>query len=352
MRLRIDQLDKHLEGSLAPIYVLGGEEPLQIQEARDAIRAAAGNKGFDERVLLSAETGFDWGTFRAHAASLSLFGDKRIIDLRLVSGKPGDAGARALKDYAADPPGDNLLVVTMDKFDRGSASTQWYKALEKAGAAIRTWPVESQRLSGWIRRRASARGLTLSAGAAQALGERVEGNLLACAQEIDKLHLLHGEARLDLEDVLHSVADSARFDVFDLVDASLAGDAARSVRILHGLREEGVAPPLVAWALTRELRSVSRMAGDMAGGASLDKVLASHRVWDKRRDLMSSALRRHPAPVWLDILRQAARTDRITKGGARGNPWDALESLALAMGGLMLGLGKPYNSSRGQRGQI
>ena len=135
MRLRIDQLSKHLEGPPARVYVLGGDEPLQIQEARDAIRAAAARQGFDERVLLSAETGFDWGALRAHADSLSLFGDKRIIDLRLVSGKPGDAGARALKDYAADPPADNLLLVSMDKFDRGSAATQWYKALERAGAA-------------------------------------------------------------------------------------------------------------------------------------------------------------------------------------------------------------------------
>ncbi len=345
MRLRIDQLGKHLEGRLAPVYVLGGDEPLQIQEARDAIRAAAGNQGFNERVVLSAETGFEWGTLKAYADSLSLFGDRRVIDLRLVSGKPGDAGAHALKDYAADPPEDNLLIVTMDKFDRASTSTQWYKALERAGAAIRTWPVDARSLPGWIRGRAGARGLTLSATAAQALGERVEGNLLACAQEIDKLHMLHGEARLDLEDVLRSVADSARFDVFDLVDAALAGDPARSVRILRGLREEGVAPPLVAWALTREIRSMSRMAGDMTGGADIDQVMGRYRVWDKRRGLVSSALRRHPAAVWLDILRQAARTDRITKGGAPGKPWDALEGLALAMGGLLFGLGKPYNPS-------
>jgi DNA polymerase-3 subunit delta len=345
MRLRIDQLDKHLQSPLLPVYVLGGDEPLQIQEARDAIRAAAARQGFDERVVLSAETGFDWGALRAHADSLSLFGDKRIIDLRLVSGKPGDAGARALKDYAADPPADNLLLVSMDKFDRGSAATQWYKALERAGAAIRTWPVDSRSLGGWIRHRAEARGLTISAAAAQALGERVEGNLLACAQEIDKLHMLHGEARLELQDVLRSVADSARFDVFDLVDAALAGDTARSVRILRGLREEGVSPPLVAWALTRELRSVTRMAGDMAGGASIAQIMAKHRVWDKRRGLVASALRRHPAAVWLDILQQAAGTDRITKGAARGSPWDAIENLALAMGGLMFGLGKPYNPS-------
>ncbi len=345
MRLKIDQLGKHLEGRLAPVYVLGGDELLQIQEARDAVRAVAGKQGFNERVLLSAEKDFDWGIFRAHAASLSLFGDRRVIDLRLVSGKPGDAGARALKAYAVEPSEDNLLIVTMDKFDRASASTQWYKALERAGAAIRTWPVDARSLPGWIRGRAGTRGLTLSAAAAQALGERVEGNLLACAQEIDKLHMLHGETRLDLEDVLRSVADSARFDLFDLVDAALAGDTARSVRILHGLREEGVAPPLVAWALTREIRSMSRMAGDMAGGAGIDRVMGQHRVWDKRRGLVSSALHRHPASVWLDILRQAARTDRITKGGAPGKPWDALESLALAMGGLMFGLGNPYNPS-------
>ena len=341
MRLKIEQLDKHLQGRLLPVYVLGGDEPLQIQEARDAIRAAAARQGFDERAVLSVETGFDWGALRAHADSLSLFGDKLVIDVRLVSGKPGDAGARALKDYAGNPPADNLLMVSMDKFDRGSTATQWYKALEGAGAAIRTWPVDARNLGGWIRRRADARGLTISAAAAQALGERVEGNLLACAQEIDKLHMLHGEGQLDLEDVLRGAVDSARFDVFDLADAALAGDTARSLRILRGLREEGVAPPLVAWALTRELRSVSRMAGDMAGGASIDQIMGKYRVWDKRRGLVSRALRRQPAAVWLDILRQAASTDRATKGA--GSPWDALESLTLAMGGLMFGPGKPYN---------
>lgn len=343
MRLRVDQLDRHLEGALAPVYVLGGDEPLQIQESRDAIRAAAGRAGFDERIVLNVETGFDWGTLRSHADSLSLFGGKRVIDVRLASGKPGDAGARALRDYAGAPPEDNLLVVSLEKFDRASVSTQWYKALEGAGVAIRTWPVAARELGAWIRRRAGRRGLRLSTAAAEALGERVEGNLLACAQEIDKLHMLHGEAELDLEDVLRSVADSARFDVFDLVDAALAGDAARSVRILNGLREEGVAPPLVAWALARELRSVARMAAELADGASVDAVMRNHRVWDKRRGLVSAALRRQPAPVWLDILREAARADRIAKGGARGRPWDALESLALAMSGVMLGGGKPYN---------
>jgi DNA polymerase-3 subunit delta len=343
MRLRVDQLDKHLQGSLAPIYLLGGDEPLQVQEAADAIRAAARRQGFNERVLLSVESGFDWNALRAHADSLSLFADKLLIDLRLVSGKPGEAGARALRDYAAKPSADNLLIVTMDKFDRSSASTQWYKALESAGASIRTWPVEARNLASWIQRRAAARGLALTPAAADALGERVEGNLLACAQEIEKLRMVHGEARLDLEDVLRSVADSARFDVFDLVDAALAGDGARSIRILHGLREEGVAPPLLAWALTRELRALSRMAGELAAGGAMDAVMGRHRVWDKRRALVAGALRRHPAPVWLDILRQAARTDRIAKGGARGNPWDALEALALAMGGVMLGRGTAYN---------
>jgi len=343
MRLRVDQLDKHLQGKLAPIYVLGGDEPLQVQESADAIRAAARGQGFNERVLLSVESGFDWNALRAHADSLSLFADKLLIDLRLVSGKPGEAGARALREYAANPGADNLLMVTLEKFDRGSASTQWYKALESAGAAIRTWPVEARNLGSWIQRRAAARGLALTPAAAEALGERVEGNLLACAQEIDKLHMLHGQARLDLEDVLRAVADSARFDVFDLVDAALAGDSARTVRILQGLREEGVAPPLLAWALTRELRSLSRMAGDLAAGSSLDQVMGRHRVWDKRRALVAAALRRQQAPVWLDILRQAARTDRIAKGGARGNPWDALETLALAMGGVMLDRGTAYN---------
>ncbi len=201
----------------------------------------------------------------------------------------------------------------------------------------------ARELGAWIRRRARQRGLTLSASAAEALGERVEGNLLACAQEIEKLHMLHGETELDLEDVLRSVADSARFDVFDLVDSALAGDAPRSVRILRGLREEGVAPPLVAWALVREIRSLSRMAADLAGGAALDQVMRRHRVWDNRRAAVCAALRRNSADTWLDILRQAARADRVTKGGGPGRPWDALETLALAMTGVMLTQGKPYN---------
>lgn len=343
MRLRIDQLDRHLEGSLAPVYLIGGDEPLQIQEARDAIRAAAGRAGFDERVVLSVESGFDWATLRGYADSMSLFGDRRVIDVRLASGKPGDAGAKALREYAASPPDDNLLIVSLDKFDRASTTTQWYKALESAGAAIRTWPVGARELGAWIRRRAARRQLRLSAPAVEALAEHVEGNLLACAQEIDKLHMLHGEGDVELEDVLRSVADSARFDVFDLVDAALAGERARSVRILHGLREEGVAPPLVAWALTREIRSLTRMAVDVASGTSMDQVLRRHRVWDKRRAAVSAALGRTPANAWLDMLRQAAHADRAAKGAAGGRPWDALETLALAMGGVMLTAVRPYN---------
>jgi DNA polymerase-3 subunit delta len=343
VRLKIEQLDRHLESPLAPVYVLGGDEPLQIQEARDAILAAARKQGFADRVLLSVEAGFDWGTLKQYSENLSLFGDKRLVDLRLASSSPGNAGARALRDYAARPAEDNVLLVSLAKFDRKATTTQWYKALEAAGASLRTYPVDGRALPGWIRRRAAARGLTLSASAAEALAERVEGNLLACAQEIEKLHMLHGEARLDDDAVLASVADSARFDVFDLVSSSLSGERERSVRILRGLREEGVAPPLVAWALTREIRSLAAMARDVAAGLGIDETLRKHRVWDKRRAEVSAALRRQPAAAWLDCLEWARRADRIAKGGAPGRPWDELEGITLAMTGLLLPGGKPYN---------
>ena len=343
MRLRIDQLEKHLEGRLAPIYVLAGDEPLQIQEARDSICRAAKRQGFSDRVLLNVEAGFDWSTLRQFSQSMSLFGDRRLIDLRLPTARPGDAGARAVKDYAADPPEDNLLLVSMGKLEKGTVSSQWYKALERAGVTLRTWPVDARTLPGWIQRRAAKRGLTLSKAAAEALAERVEGNLLACAQEIDQLHMLHGEGRLDTETVLTSVADSARYSVFDLVDAALAGDGQRSVRIVRGLREEGVGPPLVAWALTREIRALAAMARDTTSGTSVDETLRTHRVWDKRKGVVGAALRRHDATVWLDLLQWAARADRVAKGGATGQPWDELEGLSLAMGGLMLPRRNPYN---------
>jgi len=343
MRLKPAQLARHLGGDeLRPIYVVSGDEPLQLGEVADAVRAAARARGFGDREVFDVGASFDWSALSHSADSLSLFAARRILDLRLPSGRPGNEGAAALGRYAAAPPPDTLLLVSTCKLDGRSMSTRWFKALDAAGAVIQVWPVEPSALPAWIERRAAAAGVSLTSEAAAALAGRVEGNLLACVQEIEKLRLLHGGERVDVDQIHASVADSARFDVFDLVDAALAGDARRTVRTLAGLAEEGVYPLPVLGAVAWALRAVAGMARDVAAGADPDQVIRRQRGgnWMRRREGVVAALARHRPEAWLEMIEQAARVDRVTKG-APGNPWDELERLCLAICGIPLPAGPP-----------
>ena len=339
MQLRPDQLDKHLEKTLAPIYLVSGDEPLQALEAADAIRAHARARGYTEREVLHVESGFDWNRLLAAGASLSLFGDRRLLDLRLPSGKPGEAGAKALRAYAERPPEDTVLLITAGKLESAARRSAWVRALDGAGVVLFLWPVDAARLAAWVRTRMQRRGLRPTAEAVTLLAQRVEGNLLACAQEIDKLHLLHGPGPVDADAVAAGVADSARYDVFTLMDAALAGEAARSHRILQGLRAEGVDPVLVVWALAREFRGLAVMARSLAATGSVPRVLAEHKVWDSRKAAVGKALTRIPrVHPWQDWLRRCARVDRIIKGRAPGSAWDELVQLVLELSGARTGL--------------
>ncbi|PKM45737.1 MAG: DNA polymerase III subunit delta [Gammaproteobacteria bacterium HGW-Gammaproteobacteria-1] len=336
MRLRPEQLPAHVERPLLPIYLVSGDEPLQLNEATDALRAAARAQGFGEREVLQVETGFDWAALAAAGSNLSLFAERKLIELRLPSGKPGDAGAKALTAYAAAPSPDNLLLISCGKLEKQQQSSKWFKALEAAGAVVQVWPVEPRALPGWIRQRLLSRGMQPTSEAAQLLAERVEGNMLAAAQEVEKLVLLHGAGPLDGEAVRAAVADSARYDVFELADAALGGDAARCARIIEGLRGEGEEPVLILWALVREVRSLALIAAEQAGGAALDTLLQQQRVWDKRKPLYQAALKRHNLRRWRALLRRAARLDRICKGAEPGTPWDELLQFSLLMAGVRI----------------
>lgn len=333
MKLRLEHLGSHLRSPLLPIYVISGEEPLQIIEAADAIRAAARAQGYTERAVMHVESGFEWPMLLATAQGMSLFAERRIIELRITGTKVGDEGARVLTEYARSAPEDNLLLVTMGKPDR--QPPKWLAALEAAGAMIQIWPVDHGQLPGWIRRRMHGRGLQGTPEAVQLLADRVEGNLLAAAQEIDKLRLLHGEGHLDAEQIAASVADSARFNNFELLDAALAGDGVRAVRILNGLRAEGEEPLLILGLLMKEVRNLAAMAEE-AGGGGVDAVMARHRVWEKRKPLVRAALGRHNARRWQRALLLGARVDRQVKGLEPGNPWDELLQLALFIAGVRL----------------
>jgi len=300
VRLRPEQLPEHLRGALAPIYLIAGDEPLQVEEALDAVRAAARAAGYDERVVLHAESGFDWSTLAGYARSLSLFSEKRVIDLRIPGGRPGDDGARALRAYAERPAPDTLLLVGLGKFETPIARAKWYQVLAAAGVEVQAWPIDATRLPDWASRRASGAGLRLSREAARFLAERSEGNLLALVQEIEKLALLHPGAELGVEELLDAVADSARFSAFDLVDSALEGQAARALRILGVLREEGAPPLQVLGALAWALRGVARIAPHATDPRGLDAVLAkpANFTWRRRKALLAKALRRHRPSAW------------------------------------------------------
>ena len=332
MRLRNDQLLAHLERELAPIYFLTGDEPLQMGEAGDLIRTSAKQRGHVEREVFENGPGFDWGVLSHMADSLSLFGEQRILDLRLGGGKIGNEGAKALTGYAENPPPDTLLLISGPKLERNQLNAKWVKALEQVGVLVQIWPVELHRLPPWIEQRMRRLGLVPESGVVEMLAERVEGNLLAAAQEIDKLLLLHGPGIVSVEQLLEAVVDNARFDVFALVDTLLEGDAPRGLRMLHGLQGEGIAPPVVLWALARETRSLAMMAFEIEQGAGTDRVMTAHHVWEKRKSPVRKGLRR-PAAFWQGLLRDCYLADGAIKGLEPTDPWLLLKELAVGIAG-------------------
>jgi len=342
MKLAPAQLNKHLQGSLAPVYIVSGDDPLLCQEAADAIRAAARQQGFDERQVFSADANFDWGNLLLAGASLSLFAQRRLLELRLPSGKPGDKGAAALMEYCANPAEDTLLLISLPKLDGSAQKTKWGKALIEGPQCqfIQIWPVDAQQLPQWINQRLSQAGLSAQRDAVDLIAARVEGNLLAAAQEIEKLKLLADGNQITVETVQAAVADSARFDVFGLVDAILNGEAGHALRMLEGLRGEGVEPPVILWALARELRLLAGLAQQFSQGVPLDKAFSQARppVWDKHRPLVSKALQRLSAQRWAMLLQDAQRIDAQIKGQAEGSPWTSLARLSLLMAGQRLAL--------------
>lgn len=340
MKLNVAQLGRHLQASLAPVYVVSGDDPLLTGEAADRIRLACREQGCEERLVFHADKGFDWGQLYDASHSLSLFAQKRLIELRIASGKPGDEGGRALLAWLDSPPQDTTLLISLPRLDSSSQRSKWAKGLieHPHSQFLQIWPVEPAQLPAWIRERLAAAGIQASAEAVDLLATRVEGNLLAAAQEVEKLKLFCRDAQLDVDTVQQAVANSARYDVFNLVDALLEGDPAQALRILNGLRGEGVEPPVVLWALSRELRSLAGMAREIERGIPLERVFASYRVWDKRKSLMTRALRRHGPAQWEGWLQAAQRTDEQIKGQLPGSPWDSLAGMAVAIAGARPGI--------------
>jgi len=333
MQLRVDALEGQLARGLAPLYVISSDEHLLALEAADKIRRAARANGYSERDVLTVERSFKWGELLAANQALSLFGDKKLIELRIPTGKPGKDGGAALQSYAKDLSPDNLTLVTLPKLDWQTAKAAWVGALQQAAVYIEIPAVERAQLPGWIGTRLAAQGQSADRQSLDFIADRVEGNLLAAHQEIQKLGLLHEPGKLTFEQIHDAVLNVARYDVFKLSEAMLAGDAARLVRMLEGLKGEGEALPLVLWAVAEEIRTLLKLKSGMAQGRPLGMLLKEYRIWGPRERMMEPALRRIPLATLETALQQAAQVDKMIKGlrakTFAGDAWDAMLQLAL-----------------------
>ena len=334
MELKPEQLAAQVASEpLRPAYLIAGPEPLRVLEAADAVRAAARQQGIAEREVFEAEGNQrepDWNALEASFRAPSLFASRRLVELRLPTGKPGKDGAEVISGFCADPPQDVCLLVSCGEWSKQHGG-KWSEAIGRIGRVAIAWQIKPHELPEWIERRLRARGLRADRDAVQSLADRVEGNLLAAAQEVDKLALLSDGEAIDLARMESLVADAARYDVFRVVDAAMNGQGAQVSRMLAGLRAEGEAVPALLGMVVIELQRGAALARVNARGGNLSAEFKAQRVWDSKQPMYRRALQRHDARRWDTFVAQAGRVDRMAKGREAGDAWIALERLLLAV---------------------
>jgi DNA polymerase-3 subunit delta len=330
MQVKADQLAGSLKRGLAPVYLVGGEEPLLLLECCDQIREAAKQQGFVEREILQVERGFDWSTL-AGVATPSLFATRKIIDLRLRTGKPGRDGAKALTEWAQAPDPDMLLLVSCEKWDKSSRSSKWAAKLEKAGQRIDIWPIKAQELPNWLNQRMQQHGMQPEPEVLRILADRLEGNLLAARQEIDRLALIKGVGTVTVDDVMKVVADSSRFDAFSLAEHMFTGNLRDGLRVAAGLKRMDTPLPLILGALLRELRTIEAYRLAMRGGEVESMVFRRMGIWQNRQNTVRTAARRLDTLKLFAAFRMLSLIDRQSKGRAAGDPWQNIDALLLRL---------------------
>ena len=329
MRIKLEQLPSQLQKQTAPLYVLFGNEPLLILEATDLIRDHARQQGYTERALFSVDQHFDWSDLFNVSNNLSLFGDRRIMDIRIPSGKPGKEGSKAIEIYCNALPPDTLTLITLPRIDKQGQATKWFKTLETTGTLIPVYPIERDQLPGWIGQRLGKQQQKADSATLQFLADQVEGNLLAAHQEIQKLALLYPVGNLTFKQVKDVVLNVARYDVYQLSDAMIAADTVRYTRILSGLQGEGIAPLLILATLAEQIRQLIVIRKGLDNGQPSTQLLQAARIWGDRQKSVLSAAKRINRQSLTQGLPHAAKIDRIIKGVAQGDAWDELLQLGL-----------------------
>jgi len=329
VKLFPEKLPQRLRQGLDPVYLIAGQEPLLIEEVCDAVRAAARQTDVAERLVLEADARFDWSQLGSATETSSLFATRRLVEVRLPSGKPGREGGAALREWV-ERTNDDILLVKCDAWDMGSEKTAWVRALDAAGVYVPCWKVKPQRLPQWIAQRLSSRGVRADQSACRFLAERLEGNLLAAAQEIERLALLYPDAQLGLDEVRSAVVDSARFDSFRLIELVFAGQAGAAIRCIRGLREADTPMPLIVGALARELQTIGSfqlLARTQSPGQAFSRL----GIWKSRQQPVADAARRMSPGVVRQTLAQLSDLDRLSKSSGREMFWLKLERLCVAL---------------------
>ncbi|WP_198264163.1 DNA polymerase III subunit delta [sulfur-oxidizing endosymbiont of Gigantopelta aegis] len=346
MQIKPDQLRNDLKNRQLPVYLVCGDEPLQHKEAVDMLRKAAKYYGYDDREVYTADASFDWNTLLISANELSLFSSKKIIELHLPTGKPADKGL-AFIEYCNNLPPDIILFIFAGKIESATKKSKWFKAVDAVAGVVQVWPIDGQQLNQWLQRRLQGKGLLLASDAVQLINDRVEGNLLAADQEIEKLSLLYparvteaGEKNrqminLDYEQVSEAVFDSARYNLFDLFDCTLSGDLTRASRMLTGLQREGLSIILIMSLFTREVRLLAKMSAVLGGNNGANNMNPGHSdveramqgvyIFPKRKSLIAQALRNTRPQLWQNLLKQLLQADKMAKGALPGDPWDLMQ---------------------------
>lgn len=327
MKIAIQQLSQSLSNGLAPMYLISGDEYLLIDEACGQIRETAKEFDFLEREIIHADASFDWQNLLLQANNLSLFGDKAIIELRISKLKINDIGAAVLKTYAANPPLNKLLLIITGKLDAAVQNSLWFKSVNDSGIVLQIWPLERSQLSSWVANRLHKAGLQLSVEGAQMLIDCTEGNLLALAQEIEKLSLIYGKRKLEVSQIIEVIADDTRFNVFELSNNMLSGDPKRITKILSRLQNDGIEPAIIIWAITKELRLLLNIAANYQNINNLERAMYMYKVRFDQKVLFKNALQKYTIKDFENALLQAAKIDLVNKGAMVGNVWHELQHL-------------------------
>lgn len=330
-KINADQLARQLDKAIPPVILICGDETLLIEEAADRIRQKARKAGFTERELHHTDANFSWQHLIQNANSLSLFSEKKILEIRIPNGKPGDQGSKALCEYCANYNEDTLVLLICPKLDRAAQNSKWFKTVESTGATVIIWPINPDQLPTWLDKRLKANGLEADSQAIDILVQKVEGNLLAGAQEIEKLKLLSTDTLITAQTMKDAVSDSARFDVFTMIDKALNNDAVSASAALHGLQGEGAEPMQLLWAITNELRTLASIKEATDAGIHFSQAAKGFRVWKNRERLIQQSLSRFSIKQLHLLVRKCVTIDKTIKGMGDDNTWPLLLDVILSL---------------------